>query len=342
MSTAQKNREASVQNRRKGRRKKPWGIGFILFISLVVPFISFTATGFFINGWDRIYAPFLMNSEEVTPLVKSAFAEPGMAEAQTEITRLASDDDNDEYVVQAVLSPKRQAVIASGIDAKIIKLDLEDGDKFKKGAVLAEYDCSIDQGRLKEAQSRQRITEKQLQAYEKLINLESVSDMELLVARENNEQNLALISQIQGRLKACRHIAPFDGRVTRKMASQYEYAQAGRVLMDISSLDPLRAEFLIPSKWLRWLNVGTPLRIYIGETDRTYGAKIVAVHGEVDPVSQSVQVVAEMETYHEELLPGMSGQAVFASQDVRENIQGGFLGLMVAPPEVEDDGTKTE
>lgn len=247
------------------------------------------------------------------------------------------DRGSEVYSVQAVLSPKKKIVVASGIDAKITELNVENGDTFEKGDVLVEYDCSVDYARLKEARSRQRVTEKQVDAYEKLLGMESVSDMEYLMALENNEQNKALVSQISARLQACKHVAPFDGRVMNQMASQYEYVQTGRVLMEIASNDPLRAEFLIPSKWLRWLNVGTPLVIHIGETDKDYEASIVAVYGEVDPVSQSVQVIAEMESYHEELLPGMSGRAQFGAETVRDG-SGGFLGMFMPQDDTRENG----
>lgn len=246
------------------------------------------------------------------------------------------DEDGETYTVQAVLAAKHQVVIASGIDAKISKFNLESGDLFRKGDVLVEYDCSIDYGRLNEAKSRLRVTEQQLEAYQKLVTLESASQMELTIAQENNEQNKAIVEQIEGRIKACRHIAPWNGRVTRKMASENEYVQTGRVLMEISSREPLRAEFLVPSVWLRWLNVGTPLRITINETGQDYDAKIVTIFGEVDPVSQSVQVVAEMEAYHQELLPGMSGRATFSKSMAAKDDGNGFLGLILSPQGAED------
>ena len=248
-----------------------------------------------------------------------------------------SSIDTEDYSVQAVLSPRRQTVIASGLDARIIKLNFESGDVFKEGDTLVEYDCAVDRARLREAQSRQRLTQKQLEAYGKLRKLDSVSEMEYVVAKENDEQNKALADQIRGRISLCKHIAPFNGRVMRKMASLHEQVQNGRVLMEISSREPLRAEFLIPSKWLRWLNIGTPLRIAINETERSYQANIVVIHGEVDPVSQSIQVVAEMEAYFEELLPGMSGSAIFQPQVVREEEGKGFLGLMLKPMGMEGD-----
>lgn len=275
----------------------------------------------------------------------TAFADSVPVQRQVEPSQgnvssvMASDASNrDEFRVQAVLSSKRRAVLASALDARITKFNFNNGDVFKKGDVLIEYDCSIDYARLKEAESRLRLTQVQLAAYQKLRDMKSVSDVELIVAQENNEQNMALAEQIKGRIRFCKVIAPFDGRVTNKMASQFEFVQTGRVLMDISSREALRAEFLIPSKWLRWLEIGTPLQIYINESDRRYSAKIVTVHGEVDPVSQSVQVVAELEEYHEELLPGMSGNATFDPSVTNIQPNRGFLGLVLNGNEVDSHG----
>ncbi len=273
--------------------------------------------------------------KEASPEIKIITPPPALININPSSQDLENKQyDDEKYSVQAVLGAKRQIVLSSGIDSKIIKFKLESGDRFKKGDVLIEYDCAVDRGRLSEAMSRQRVTEQQLAAYQQLSDLDSISNIELIVARENNIQNKALISQIKGRLKSCSHIAPWDGRVMRKMASQYEYVQSGRVLMEIASHDPLRAEFLVPSKWLRWLNVNTPVKIYIGETDMTYTAKIINVFGEVDPVSQSIQVVAEMQKYHEELLPGMSGKASFTQNTTNESLSKGFLGLKISTNEM--------
>ncbi|MEM6811118.1 MAG: efflux RND transporter periplasmic adaptor subunit [Pseudomonadota bacterium] len=264
---------------------------------------------------------------EVTATPPQPITEPP---PQLQRSRSNINIDENSLTVQAVLASTEKIVIASGLDAKIIKLDKQSGDTFKKGEALVRYDCSVDRARLKEMESRQRVTEKQLKAFEKLKELDSASEIELLVAKENNEQNKALISQIKGRLQACQHIAPWNGRIIQKMASEYEYVQNGRVIMEIASLKPLRAEFLIPSKWLQWLNIGTPLALSINETGRQYNAKIEAIYGEVDPVSQTIQVAAEIDKYHEELLPGMSGRVIFSEGVARSSSNKGFIGLQLS------------
>lgn len=241
--------------------------------------------------------------------------------------------DNGEHQVQAVLVAKRIAVISSTIDARLRRFPLSSGDTFEKGDLLAEYDCGVDYARLNEIKARQRLAKSQLDAYKQLKDMEVASNIELVQARENHAQATAQIDQVSSRLKLCKIIAPFPGRVVNKTASESEFVQTGRVLMEIASREPLQAEFLIPSVWLRWLNVGTPLQVYISESDKYYNARVSRIHGEVDPVSQSVQVDAEIEDYSEVLLPGMSGRATFAPETVYKKPGFGFMGMVL-----EDNG----
>lgn len=261
---------------------------------------------------------------EKSSRTKAADAAPGFIQPAGK-----SIIDSGEHQVQAVLVAKRIAVISSTIDARLRKFPLSSGDTFEKGALLAEYDCGVDYARLSEIKARQRLAKSQLEAYKQLKDMEVASNIELVQARENHAQAAAQIEQVNSRLRLCKIVAPFAGRVVNKTASESEFVQTGRVLMEISSREPLQAEFLIPSIWLRWLNVGTPLQVYISESDKYYNARVSRIHGEVDPVSQSVQVDAEIEDYSEVLLPGMSGRATFAPETVYKKPGFGFMGMVL-------------
>ena len=250
------------------------------------------------------------------------------------LTGLQSDKG---FAVQAVLAAKRIAVISGTMDGKLTKFPLQNGDTFKKGHVIAKYDCGIDWARLKELKARERLSAKKTAAFKRLLELKTASEIEYVTALENNNQDKAQISQLRHKLNLCSIHAPFSGRVSRKIASQYESVQKGRVLMEIISSEPMQAELLIPSKWLRWANVKTPLSVYIEESGKTYNAHITRIHGEIDPVSQSAHVVAELEKYEEELLPGMSGRAIFDPEQTGQKDKVGFLGIVFEEevPEIE-------
>lgn len=234
---------------------------------------------------------------------------------------------DEDLSVQAVLSAQRNAVISGTIDGVLERLPFENGDRFKKGDVLASYDCRQEDGRIAEIEARVRASTRQIEAFDRLKQLGAVADVEYVSISEQNKQDKALLQQARARAALCIIKAPFDGRVKDKAASNYEAVRSGRVLMEISSDEPLQAELLIPSVWLRWVNIGTPLKIYITESDKTYAAKITRIHGQVDPVTQTAHVIARIDDYSEELLPGMSGRASFEA--VSSEKPAGFLGLSI-------------
>jgi multidrug efflux pump subunit AcrA (membrane-fusion protein) len=113
-------------------------------------------------------------------------------------------------------------------------------------------------------------------------------------------------------LYKCQIAAPFSGRVAEQKAREQQYVQPGQPLLDIIDDSVLELEFLVPSVWLSWLKVGGALRVQIDETRKTYPAKFIRIGARVDPVSQSVKVVAAISGRFPELMAGMSGKVQVA------------------------------
>ena len=67
------------------------------------------------------------------------------------------------------------------------------------------------------------------------------------------------------------------------------------------------------SAWLSWLKPGYVFQITVGETEKTYSAKITRLGGRVDPVSQSIKVIGEITGDAPELMAGMSGRATITA-----------------------------
>jgi multidrug efflux pump subunit AcrA (membrane-fusion protein) len=112
-------------------------------------------------------------------------------------------------------------------------------------------------------------------------------------------------------------VAPFNGRVAEQKARDQQFVQLGQPLLDIIDDSVLELEFLVPSAWLRWMRVGGALRVQIDETRKTYPARFIRVGARVDPVSQSIKVVAAIDGQHADLMAGMSGRVIAAPAGTR-------------------------
>lgn len=227
--------------------------------------------------------------------------------------------------VEAVLAPRQVTVISSSRDGRIAAIMAGHGDVFKKGDLLIAYDCSDLEAEAEIARMEKDFTSKKAQGSDRLFKLDIISDLDRIGAQVEDKQAQAKARLYDARMKDCEIRAQFDGRVTNRLANAGEYTRTDRVLMEVASNEPLQAEFLIPSKWLRWVNVGAPVTIRINETEKTYAARITRIHGEVDPVSQSIQIIATLDPYQDPLLPGMSGQATLDVEQMRSAGVRGYL-----------------
>ncbi|MGM0421706.1 MAG: efflux RND transporter periplasmic adaptor subunit [Pseudomonadota bacterium] len=224
----------------------------------------------------------------------------------------AQNSDIQNKEVQTVLVANQQATFSSPLSAQIIKLDYHNGDLFEKGDVLIGFDCRKDRAALQEFRAGLTATKAKYEAQKKLQDLNSITEIELMATYADYQKARAAHDISATRVENCQLKAPYDGRITDRQVNLYETAKEGQELLSIASVEKPQAQMLVPSRWLSWLQIGTPLSLTVFETGEAYLAKIVRIGGAVDEISQSIMVVAEIEAPGKNILPGMSGTATFS------------------------------
>ncbi|MEO0851408.1 MAG: HlyD family secretion protein, partial [Pseudomonadota bacterium] len=118
---------------------------------------------------------------------------------------------------------------------------------------------------------------------------------------------------IAARIKGCKIIAPFDGRVAQLSINAHELPANDQPLMKIVGTGALELRLIVPSRWLSWVTPGTAFDFIIDETGARYEATVLRLGAEVDAVSGTVPIIATFEMLPAAVLPGMSGVAEFAA-----------------------------
>ena len=83
--------------------------------------------------------------------------------------------------------------------------------------------------------------------------------------------------------------------------------QARTPLLSIVNNDSLYVEFLSPSARVSVFNAERPLTFVVSETGKQYGLRVDRVVPQVDPVNQTVKVIARIDSLDAALWSGMSG-----------------------------------
>lgn len=210
--------------------------------------------------------------------------------------------------IRAQLSPRRYTTLAAEIGARISLLPVPEGGAFKAGQRLVQFDCQLMQAQLNKSRAALKAAEKNWSANKQLVELQSVgkveletSEAEFLKARAEVESNAVVVSK-------CVIAAPYAGRVAEQKVREQQFVQAGQPLLEILDDSLLELSFIVPSRWMSWLQAGTPFSVRIDETGKTYPAKVLRLAARVDPLSQSVQLTAMINGKFPELTAGMSGR----------------------------------
>lgn len=217
-------------------------------------------------------------------------------------------------IVRAQLTARNSAVISAEIGAKVRQLHVAEGGSFQKGDTLVSFDDTLQQSQVDRADAVLAAAQRTFATNQRLRRLNSIGQMELDLSESEVAKAQAELAYAKAMLAKCRVIAPFSGRVAEQRIHEQEFAQPGQSLIEIIDDATPEVDFIAPSKWLAWLRVGQSLEVTIEETGKTYAAHVERVAARVDPVSQSVKIVAGVAEPAPGLIAGMSGTIQIAPE----------------------------
>ncbi|MDH3742250.1 MAG: HlyD family efflux transporter periplasmic adaptor subunit, partial [Hyphomicrobiales bacterium] len=194
-----------------------------------------------------------------------------------------------------------------------------EGDSFRAGDLLIAFDCRRYEAELKgslaDLDARQ-ITQK---SNETLLARNAIAKHEVLLSKAEVTKAGAVVEQLRTRLDQCEVRAPFDGQVSEVMVNEFEFPKAGAPLIKVISSADLEIRIIVPSDWLSWLKVGEMFRFTVDETAETIDGKIVRRAASVDAVSQTVTLFGIFVDPSANIIPGMSGSAIFNNKKAAAN-----------------------
>lgn len=214
-------------------------------------------------------------------------------------------------VVRALIAAEGESVLAAQMEGRIVSINAHLGDRVRQGQAILRFDCDEQQARLNMARAEWDGAQKVYEAKTKLQSMQSASLLEVNQAAAEAEKFKAQIQLFQAQLRLCSINAPFSGRVTKLRIKPYESVVVGQPLVEVINDGRLKVQLNIPSLWLARVKVNNPFEVQIDETGKTYEARVRRINGKVDAVSQSIEIEGELSGRPDDLLPGMSGVAIF-------------------------------
>lgn len=217
--------------------------------------------------------------------------------------------------MRAQLMSQKGTVLSAEMPGRIEHIALHDGDRFQQGQVLMAFDCSLQDAQLAKAEAQLLAAENTRQGQQRLAELNAIGQVELRNSEAEVLKAQADVTYLQVMVSRCEINAPYDGRVIKFNVREHQSVQAGEELLEIIDNAALALEVLVPSQWLTWFTPGYRFDVQIDDTAKTYPVKLLRTAARVEPVSQTVRAVAELDGDFHELLPGMSGTVIMRAPE---------------------------
>lgn len=213
--------------------------------------------------------------------------------------------------IRGLVKPLREAVLSTDVIAKITHINVKEGDRFKQGEKLVQFECSRQRAQLKAAEAEVLAKKMISENNESLSTFNAVGSLELEVSKAQLDKAMAELEAIKiGNYFICSFRAPWNGRVTEIKANAHEVIEPGREIMKILDDKSLEVEMIVPSGWLKWIRPGIDISMAIDETGKNYDLEISRIGARVDPVSQTIRIFSSFKSDAADVLAGMSGAVI--------------------------------
>lgn len=229
---------------------------------------------------------------------------------------------------------RTSAVVSTRIPGSINVLRVREGDRVRKGQLLAQLDAqenqasaamataAIDEARrgLEEAQSRKKLADVTYGRYQNLFNEQAISRQEFDVRQTEKDMAAQGVARAASRLKQAqegaraattmsgytRIVAPISGIIVSKQADLGATVFPGQPLMTIEDEGSYQLELAIPENMAASVKPGSPLQVTLDSTVGSFAARIAEIVPAADPGSRTF--IAKVALNQKMLKSGMFGR----------------------------------
>jgi len=215
---------------------------------------------------------------------------------------------------RGVLKAAEEAIISSGMSGRIIKSGYKSGQSFKRGALLAQFDCSQENAQLAALSQAHETLSLRYQNQDHLYKAGAAGQLDVSLARSEMQQAAAERDALKVRLKKCHVYAPYAGVVAETHIAAHETPALNAPLFTIHRMAAPNISIIIPSKWLNHVDKGVEFTFKVDETADVLSGKVTRISAAVDPVSQTIEITGKITGPSKRALSGMSGVAIFKNE----------------------------
>lgn len=252
------------------------------------------------------------------------------------ILSIGGSEEGTQLEFPGTIEAARHSRMGFEVQGRIIDYPVVEGDRLKKGDLLAKLDPRDYQEAVNKAQAQADFLETELARRRQLFDQGVDSELVYDKARRNYEIQVANVATAKKALDDTELRAPFDGIVAAKLVKDFVNVAAKEPVAIFEDDSFLKIEIAIPEvDFIRMApgltlaertSVADPKVILSSMADREFPARIVEIANIADPVTRTFRITLSFEKPDDVIInSGMTAKVVATSTGNERLAVGGFL-----------------
>ncbi|MCG9965113.1 MAG: efflux RND transporter periplasmic adaptor subunit [Shewanella sp.] len=237
-----------------------------------------------------------------------------------ETTTVIQGNVSSFYSTTATLEAPQEANVVSRIAGLIEVINVEEGDRVKKGQSLAIIDAKRQQYDLDRSEAEVKIIEQELNRLKKMNNKEFISADSMAKLEYNLQAAIARRDLAELQVKESHVVSPIDGIIAKRYVKAGNMAKEFGDLFYIVNQDELHGIVHLPEQQLTSLRLDQEAQVFSNQQSKNaINAKVLRISPIVDPQSGTFKVTLAVPNQDARLKAGMFTR-VELKYDTHENV----------------------
>lgn len=148
--------------------------------------------------------------------------------------------------------------LAFRVDGQIIRLPVIEGERVKKGQLIAAVDPRDIALQYAAAQAAYETAAAQLERNKRLLSRQAISTQEYEISRASYQKAKSAYELSANNMRDTQLTAPFDGTIEQRLVENYQRIHSGEGVVQLVNTRQLRIKFTLPDAYLYLLQAQNP------------------------------------------------------------------------------------
>ncbi|HXV90952.1 MAG TPA: efflux RND transporter periplasmic adaptor subunit [Gemmatimonadales bacterium] len=219
--------------------------------------------------------------------------------------------------VSGTLAPAIDVRLTAPVSEVIAEVLVREGQRVRRGQVLARFRTDIVRPAALSADARQRVAAADYERMQNLLKEGAVSERDVEVALAELRAAEAVAAAAQQRLSEAVVRAPVTGVVTERHVQGGDRVKDGDPLFQLVNIDELEFQASVPSEFAARVRPGAAVALVLSGYPGGVSGRVARVNATADPATRQLQVYVTVANRGGQLVGGLFASGRIVLREVR-------------------------